>query len=115
MALTEAQQRAHKKYKKEKCAQINIVVTKEKNAAYRSAAAKLGLPFARFIKLGVEEYARNHKAGLPRELTENSLTATEKMLLKRFNSIPAKAQQDFMKLMWTLAVKCGAQLEETED
>ena len=117
MAVSEAQKRAHKNYREEKCDRITVAVPKGKRAAYKLMADELGLSLARLFQHGVEEFAQNHSDGNIRallELKEFSLTGRERVLLARFNSLPERAQQHFMKLMGDLARQLGAQVDEDE-
>lgn len=109
MAVPESQKRAKEKYRREKRDQIALEVPKGKREAYRQIADELGVSMARLVQFSVEEFAQNHKTGVPRELLEKgeqALAERDKILLERFNSLPERAQRNFMRLMGALVVKC---------
>lgn len=116
MALSEAQKRSKKEYRKEKRTQISVEVSKEKKDEYLLAAQKLKLSLANLIKISVEEYIRKHEALLEQlEAAENPLTMREQMLLARFSCLPERAQRNFMRLMETLVVKYGGEADLTRE
>ena len=114
MAVSEAQKRATDKYRKAKRDRILVEVPKGKKTAYRLAANELGVSLAQLVQISVEEFARNHEAGLPCEMKRRPLTGREKVLLERFACLPERAQKNFIQLMGSLAVQCGTQIESDE-
>ena len=114
MTSSEAVKRAKDKYRREKCDQLTLLVPKGKRAAYRLVADELGVSLAQLVQISVEEFARNHEAGLPCEMKRRPLTGREKVLLERFACLPERAQKNFIQLMGSLAVQCGTQIESDE-